>query len=134
MTAREADRTGPHVAVQTASALVASEAAARDAAGSAAILNQEAAFRDAGEAIQVVRDFVGAPEHILGSDSTKHGEIAEQVHVGVRRASDLLRQRVPEATFESVGRLDAVDYVDGVAIQSKYYNGLSNTLGVLPST
>ena len=80
------------------------------------------------KALQAVKDFVGAPEHVLGSPATKHGEIAEQVHVGVRRASDLLNQRVPEATFESVGRLDAVDYMDGVAVQSKYYNGLSNTL------
>ena len=128
MSARDTDRTGPHVAAQTASSWVASEAAARDAARTAATSNQEMAFRDALDELQAVKEFVGAPEHILGSNSTKHGEIAEQVHVGVRRASDLLHQRIPEATFEGVGRLDAVDYVDGVAVQSKYYNGLRNTL------
>jgi hypothetical protein len=128
MSTHDADRSGPHVAAQAAAAWTAQEAAIRNVARSVALSNQEAAFRDAQDALRVVKDFVGAPEHILGSDLTKHGEIAEQVHVGVRRASDLLHQRVPEATFEGIGRLDAVDYVDGVAVQSKYYNGLSNTL------
>ena len=128
MSTPDPDQTGPHVAAQVASSWAAQDLAARGAARSAALSNQETAFREAQEALQVVKDFIGAPEHILGSPDTKHGEIAEQVHVGVRRASDLLHQRMPEATLAGVGRLDAVDYVDGVAIQSKYYNGLRNTL------
>ena len=128
MSPRDTNQTDLNVAAQVASSWVAQDAAVRHAARTAALANQEAALQDALEALQVVKEFVGAPEHILGSPDTKHGEIAEQVHVGVRRASDLLHQRVPEATFEGVGRLDAVDYMDGVAVQSKYYNGLSNTL------
>ena len=73
--------------------------------------------------------FVGSPENILGSTDTKHGEIAEQVHVGVRRALDVLYGRAPAATFDGVPRTGPVDYrVDSVEIQSKYYNGLRNTL------
>ncbi|MXW78444.1 MAG: hypothetical protein F4Z57_05555 [Gemmatimonadetes bacterium] len=83
---------------------------------------------DAWREIQRISDFVGSPENILGSPATKHGEIAEQVHVGVRRAIDALHGRIPTAT-DQLGRLDPVDYrVDGVDIQSKYYNGLRNTL------
>ena len=79
--------------------------------------------------LQVVREFVGSPERILGSANTKHGEIAEQVHVGVRRAVDLLHQRTPSASFKGVDRFGPVDYVDGgVSIQSKSYNSLQNTL------
>lgn len=64
-----------------------------------------------------------------GVRDTKHGEIAEQVHVGVRRAWDVLYGRAPAATFDGVPRTGPVDYrVDGMDIQSKYYNGLRNTL------
>ena len=86
--------------------------------------------------MQVVRDFVGTPENILGSETTKHGEIAEQVNVAIMRARDVLLGRAPTATFEGVGRIAPTDYrVDGVDIQSKYHNGLRNTLdGVLGHT
>ena len=86
-------------------------------------------MREAMAEMQRVRDFIGSPEHILGSATTKHGEIAEQVHVGVRRATDALHQRPPSATFEGVSRTGPVDYVDGgTDTQSKYYNGLRNSL------
>jgi len=79
--------------------------------------------------LQVVRNFVGSPERIFGNTDTKHGEIAEQVHVGVSRARDVLYGRVPAATFDGVPRTGPVDYrVADVDIQSKYYNGLRNTL------
>ena len=49
--------------------------------------------------------------------------------MGVRRALDVLYGRVPAATFDGVPRTGPVDYrVDSVEIQSKYYNGLRNTL------
>lgn len=42
----------------------------------------------------------------------------------------MLHGRAPAATFDGVPRTGPVDYrVDGVDIQSKYYNGLRNTLG-----
>ncbi|MDE0227197.1 MAG: hypothetical protein OXP28_18970, partial [Gammaproteobacteria bacterium] len=124
----DTNRTGPHVAAQTAAAWTAADAAVRDDALATAQVRQDQAFRDALREMQAVEDFVGAPERILGSPSTKHGEIAEQLHVGVRRALDVLHQRRPTATFEGVGRLAAVDYDDGGNIQSKYHKSLPDTL------
>ena len=122
-------RAGPHIAAQTAASWAALDAAARDEALAAALTKQDRALLDALSEFQVVREFVGSPGGILGSADTKHGEIAEQVHVGVRRAFDLLHQRTPSARIEGVDRLGSVDYLDGGGeIQSKFYNGLRNTL------
>lgn len=122
-------RAGPHIVAQTAASWAALDAAARGEALAAALTKQDRAFLEAFRELQVVREFVGSPEHVLGSAKTKHGEIAEQVHVGVRRAVELLHQRMPSATFDGVDRFSLVDYVDGgVSIQSKFYNGLQNTL------
>ena len=93
-----------------------------------ALAGRDRAFLGAMREMQVVRDFVGSPENILGRADTKHGEIAEQVHVGVRRAWAALEGRAPAASFEGVGRLAPEDYIDGVPVQSKYINGLRNTL------
>ncbi len=124
-----ADRVGTHVSAQVAAAWSALNAAYRAGELAAALRDQHRAFLSAMEELKVVRDFVGTPENILGRTDTKHGEIAEQVHVGVRRAWDVLYGRNPAATFDGVPRTGPVDYrVDGVDIQSKYYNGLRNTL------
>ena len=129
MSRSDANRTGPHVAAQTAASWAAFDAAAREEALAAALTKQDRAFLEALSELQVVKEFVGSPERILGSANTKHGEIAEQVHVGVRRAFDLLHQRTPSTSFEGVGRFDPADYLDGGReIQSKFYNGLRNTL------
>ena len=128
------DRAGSHVSAQVAAAWSALDAAHRDGELTAALRGQDRAFLAAMRELQVVRDFVGAPEHILGKTSTKHGEIAEQVHVGVSRARDVLYGRVPVATFHGVPRTGPVDYrVADVDIQSKYYNGLRNTLNGVAS-
>ncbi|MDE0179363.1 MAG: hypothetical protein OXP36_12310, partial [Gammaproteobacteria bacterium] len=125
----DSKRTGPHIAAQTSGSWVGLDAATRDAALAAILENQDRAFQEAMAEMQVVRDFIGSPEHILGNPDTKHGEIAEQVHVGFRRAMDAVHQRTPSATFEGVPSTSPVDYLDrGVEIQSKYYNGLRNTL------
>lgn len=122
-------RSDPHVAAQTAVSWAELDAATRGEALAAALTKQDRALEAALGEIQKVREFVGSPESILGNANTKHGEIAEQVHVGVRRALDVLHHRAPSATFEGVDRFGRVDYVDGgVDIQSKYYNGLLNTL------
>lgn len=90
---------------------------------------QDLAFAKAVEQIAKVRDFVGSPEHILGSNQTKHGEIAEQVEVSVRNARDFLRQHPISATFEGVGRTAPEDYlIDGIKVQSKFINGINNNL------
>ncbi|WP_204150027.1 hypothetical protein [Leptolyngbya sp. CCY15150] len=87
------------------------------------------ALIDALQEIDKVRDFVGVPEHILGSPLTKHGEIAEQVEVGIRNARDLIARNLPTATFEGIGRTAPADYlVDGVEVQSKFINGATKNL------
>ena len=120
----------PHIAAQVAAAWASLDASGRDGDLANALSSQERAFLGAMREMQVVRDFVGSPEKILGSTATKHGEIAEQVNVAINRARDVLFGNAPTATLEGVGRLAPVDYrVDGMDIQSKYYNGLYNTLG-----
>jgi hypothetical protein len=53
---------------------------------------QARAFENAGEQMLKVRDFIASPNTILGSTGTKHGEIAEQVEVGVRNARQALEE------------------------------------------
>lgn len=64
---------------------------------------QDRAFASALVELDWVRDKVGSPEHILGSDKTKHGEIAEIAEVGIRRARDVLRERSPNAFWNATG-------------------------------
>ena len=118
----------PHIAAQLAAAWSDFDRNVRDELLAATLSARDRAFGEASAAMQDVRDFVGSPDSILGSADTKHGEIAEQCHVGFRRAFDFLHERTPTATFEGIPRTDPVDYVDGVDIQSKFYNGLRNTL------
>ncbi|ESA32463.1 hypothetical protein N836_26005 [Leptolyngbya sp. Heron Island J] len=94
-----------------------------------ALVTQEQALTDALQEIQKVHEFVGTPEKILGNHLTKHGEIAEQVEVGIRNARDLIEQKPPTATFETVGRTAPADYlIDGVEVQSKFINGATKNL------
>ncbi len=99
-----------------------------------ALLRQDQNFVKALFEVNKVRDFVGKPENILGSVNTKHGEIAEQVEVGISNARSYVTGGEQVATFEGVGRLAPEDYIfNGVDVQSKFYNGINNTLdkGVL---
>lgn len=119
----------PHIASQVAASWSAFDKAVRADQLAGSLQNLNAAFASAMGEIQTARDFIGSPGSILGNSATKHGEIAEQVHVAVTRAFDVLHGRAPSATFEDIGRTSAIDYrVDGVDIQSKYINGLRNTL------
>jgi hypothetical protein len=119
----------PHVPVQISAGIVSAEAAARASAEAASLARQDGAFRAAMAEVQRVYDLLGAPEHILGNPSTKHGEIAEQVEVGVRRARQVLEGLAPTAYKDGVPRTSPVDYViDGVAVQSKFVNGVANNL------
>jgi hypothetical protein len=93
------------------------------------ILNQNNALRESLNQVEKIRDFLGAPEHILGNQYTKHGEIAENIEVNIRNARDILEQRLPNATFEGVGRTAPTDYIIGdTHVQSKFIAGLPNTL------
>lgn len=79
--------------------------------------------------VENVRDFISKPNEILGSELTKHGEIAEQIDVNINNARCVLNGLKERFTFENVGRTAPEDYLDGVqAVQSKFYNGLNNTL------
>lgn len=90
---------------------------------------QDSAFNRAMEEVNKVRDFIGKPEHILGGEAQKHGEIAESVEVHIRNARSFLEQQKPSATFEGVGRTAPEDYIiNGVHVQSKFINGMNNTL------
>lgn len=94
------------------------------------LILQDQAFSKALDQILIVHDFVGSPENIIGSPLTKHGEIAEQVEVGVRNAHHALMQEDMTATFDGVGRTAPEDYlIDGIAVQSKFINGANNNLG-----
>ncbi|WP_136796206.1 hypothetical protein [Desulfosediminicola ganghwensis] len=89
---------------------------------------QDDAFQAAQEQINIVRDFVGNPDKILGSELTKHGEIAEQVEVGIRNARSALHQEEMTATH-APNRTAPEDYlIDGTAVQSKFINGASKNL------
>lgn len=102
---------------------------ARKAAEDELLVRQGSLLDAALREMQKVRDFIGAPEKILGREDTKHGEIAEQVEVGVRRAKDALTGRDFSATFEGVGRTAPADYlIDGIEVQSKFINGVNNSL------
>ncbi|ATQ67995.1 MULTISPECIES: hypothetical protein [Methylosinus] len=90
---------------------------------------QDRAFEIAAEQIDKVREFLTNPQNILGSAITKHGEIAEQVEVGIRNARQALAQENMTATFESVHRTGPLDYlINGVGVQSKFVNGIPNNL------
>jgi hypothetical protein len=90
---------------------------------------QDVAFDKANEEINKVREFISKPANILGSEATKHGEIAEQVEVGVRNAKSILQQQETTATFNGVGRTAPEDYlIDGIDVQSKFINGVNNNL------
>ena len=65
------------------------------------------------QCVDNVRDFVNAPNHVLGNPSTKHGEYAEQVDINFHNADQIMQDY----------------YVNGVAVQSKYCNGANNSLG-----
>lgn len=90
---------------------------------------QDEALENALKETDKVREFIGTLEKILGSSKTKHGEIAEQVEVGVRRAKSILNGETPNATFDGVGRTAPEDYViNGLDVQSKFINGYNNNL------
>lgn len=76
-----------------------------------------------------VRQALETPENILGSELTKHGEIAELVDVGIRNGRAILEGMEASATFEGVGRTAAADYLlNGQEIQSKFINGINKGL------
>lgn len=118
-----------HIVTQIAGGVVAAESAARASEEVAGLARQDAALRAALGEVQKVREFVGTPEHILGNPNTKHGEIAEQVEVGIRRARQVLEYLEPTAWKDGLLRNGPTDYViDGIDVQSKFVNGVAKNL------
>ena len=86
-------------------------------------------FEKALQCMIKMRQFLSEPKHILGSEQTKHGEVAEHLEVNVRNAWAALKGNSEVATFEGVARTAPEDFIlDGVRYQSKFINGTNNTL------
>ncbi|MBD2567072.1 hypothetical protein [Anabaena lutea] len=118
-----------HQTTQFIAAIVAEDNIHKAEQIAAELSKQDHAFFAAIQEVDKVRDFLATPENILGNASTKHGEIAEQVEVGIRNAKSLLNSSTPRATFEGVGRTAPEDYlINGIQVQSKFINGTGNTL------
>jgi len=112
------------VSDQFAGVIVDTVNTARIAEEAAQLVNQDQSFQKSLEEMAKVREFVNAPEHILGSLDTKHGEVAEHVEVGLRRAREVLAGTEPTATFEGIDRFAPEDYrIGGIDVQSKFING-----------
>lgn len=95
----------------------------------ASISKQDERFMDALAEVTKVRAFLTDPSRILGSDRTKHGEVAEQVEVYIRNAREIIDGNTPDATFANVGRTAPEDYIlNGLKVQSKFINGTNNSL------
>lgn len=87
-------------------------------------LNCEAAIKE----LAKLKEFLSKPEHILGSMKTKHGEIAENLHVYIENAKRLVDGLKPQHTFDGISRTDQTDYMrNGINVQQKFYNGARNT-------
>ena len=87
------------------------------------------AFAEANSYIEQARDYVSPSNlsHVLGNESTKHGEIAEQLEVCFRNGRSVLNQEKAVAEFLQNGkdRIGATDYlINETPIQSKFINGL----------
>jgi len=90
--------------------------------------SQDYQFLQALKNVDEIKKVISQPQNILGSSSTKHGEIAEQVDVYINNARKVLEGNSPNAYLDS-NRIGPIDYhIENTAIQSKYINGLNNTL------
>ena len=90
---------------------------------------QDTNFEEALNELKDLKKFIGNPEHILGSESSKHGEIAEHMQVNISNARQAVQGLKKLYTFDGVGRLAPEDYLkNGQEIQSKFRNGLFNTV------
>lgn len=94
-----------------------------------ALADQDINFENAMKELQKLRDFIGDPSHILGSDATKHGEIAENMQVYISNAKRIVEGLKGLYTFDGVGRTAPEDYLfDGSPVQQKFYNGAKHTV------
>ena len=93
---------------------------------------QDCNLESALKALNEVKKFISAPEHILGSPLQKHGEVAEHMQVGFSNARAAVQGFRQMYTFDGVGRLAMEDYLrDGRMIQSKFCNGIQGTFSAI---
>lgn len=82
---------------------------------------QDINYENAINELNKARDFIGEPEHILGSAATKHGEVAEVFEVRFGNADKIIRGEDPNYSFDGVGRTAAEDYLkNSLPVQSKF--------------
>ena len=94
-----------------------------------ALKDQDISLEQALSELQKLKDFIGDPAHILGKDTTKHGEIAENVQVYISNARRLIEGLDREYSFDGVSRTAPEDYLKRAQqVQSKFLNGLERTL------
>lgn len=94
-----------------------------------ALAKQDMNFENAMKELQKLRSFIGDPSHILGSDATKHGEIAENMQVYISNAKRVVEGLKGLYTFDGVGRTAPEDYLfDGSPMQQKFYHGARQTI------
>ncbi|MEH7502935.1 hypothetical protein V7152_13155 [Neobacillus drentensis] len=90
---------------------------------------QNVNFERALKHMMKMRQFLSDPMHILGSEQTKHGEVAEHLEVNIRNAWEALKGQCEVATFDGVARTAPEDFIlNGIKYQSKFINGTNNTL------
>lgn len=96
---------------------------------------QDQRLEDAFSHMANVRAFLLDPATILGNGDTKHGEIAEQVEVGVRNARAVIDGLKPPASFVDpatgleLSRNAPIDlFIGEQAVQVKFINGLTGNL------
>lgn len=83
------------------------------------------------ERVERVRQFVADTEHILGSEQTKHGEIAEHIDTEIGNARLIMEGLSPNRSID-VGRLAPEDYLIGDhQVQSKFYETANGSLGAV---
>lgn len=93
---------------------------------------QDCNLESALKALDEVKKFISAPEHILGSPLQKHGEVAEHMQVGFSNAWAAVRGLRQLYSFDGVGRLSMEDYLrDGQMVQSKFCNGIRGTFSAI---
>lgn len=88
-----------------------------------------------GEALKELdelKNFLSHPENILGSSTTKHGEIAEHMQVNFSNARKAIEGLNKNYTFDGVGRTAPVDYLyNGLPVQAKFHEELNKTYKAL---
>lgn len=95
------------------------------------LVTQNSNLCDAMRSLELLRDFVRHPEHILGSDKTKHGEIFEWMQACFGNSRNAIRSLAPDYVInpDRFARDDL--FFRGIAIQCKNVNGTKATFSAI---